>query len=39
MSSSPLRLNNNAVIDNGVIIAPYLLLVNENYTLLCKNTP
>ena len=36
---TPLRLNNNAVIDNDVIIAFFLLLVNENYTLLCKNTP
>ena len=35
----PLRLNNNIIIDNGVIIAFFLLLVNENYTLLCKNTP
>ena len=35
----PLRLNNNIIIDNGVIIAFFLLLVNANCTLLCKNTP
>lgn len=32
----PLRLNNNIIIDNGVIIAFFLLLVNANCTLLCK---
>ena len=36
---TPLRLNNNVIIDNGVIIPFFLLLVNANCTLLCKNTP
>lgn len=34
-----LRLNNNVIIDNGIIIAFFLLLVNANCTLLCKNIP
>ena len=36
---TPLRLNNNIIIDNDIIIAFFLLLVNANCTLLCKNTP
>ena len=36
---SPLPLNNNAIIDNSIIVALFLLLVNANCTLLCKNTP
>ena len=34
-----LRLNNNAIIDNSIIIVPFLLLVNTNCTLICKNIP
>ena len=34
-----LRLNNNVIIDNSIIIAPFLLLVNTNCTLICKNIP
>ena len=36
---TPLRLNNNIIIDNDIIIAFFLLLVNANCTLLCKNIP
>ena len=36
---TPLRLNNNVIIDNSIIIAFFLLLVNANCTLLCKNIP
>ena len=36
---TPLRLNNNIIIDNDIIIALFLLLVNANCTLLFKNTP
>ena len=36
---TPLRLNNNVIIDNDIIIAFFLLLVNANCTLLCKNIP
>ena len=33
---TPLHLNNNIIIDNGVIITLFFLLVNTNCTLLCK---
>ena len=36
---TPLYPNNNAIIDNDIIIAFFLLLVNANCTLLCKNIP
>ena len=36
---TPLRLNNNVIIDNDIIIAFFLLLVNANCTLRYKNIP
>ena len=36
---TPLRLNDNIVIDNDIIMAFFLLLVNANCTLFRKNTP
>ena len=36
---TPLHLNNNIIIDNDIIIAFFLLLVNANCTLRYKNKP
>ena len=36
---TPLRPNNNVIIDNDIITAFFLLLVNANCTLFRKNTP